>query len=52
MQRYRPYLEKYPTLPVSVFAMLASVGFWALLFAVTGVAGGLWLAQYPFRRFG
>src|SRR5262249_48444684 len=24
---YRPYLEKYPTLPVSAFAMLASVGF-------------------------
>ena len=24
---YRPYLQRYPTLPVSAFAMLASVGF-------------------------
>src|SRR2546428_9750054 len=28
---YRPYLKKYPTLPVSGFAMLASVGFLAML---------------------
>ena len=28
---YRPYLRKYPTLPVSAFAMLASVGFLAFL---------------------
>lgn len=28
---YRPYLRKYPTLPVSAFAMLASVGFLAIL---------------------
>ena len=28
---YRPYLRKYPTLPVSAFAMLASVAFLALL---------------------
>jgi drug/metabolite transporter (DMT)-like permease len=28
---YRPYLTKYPTLPVSAFAMLASVGFLAIL---------------------
>lgn len=28
---YRPYLKKYPTLPVSALAMLASVGFLALL---------------------
>ena len=28
---YRPYLQKYPVLPVSAFAMLASVGFLALL---------------------
>ena len=28
---YRPYLRKYPTLPVSAFAMLASVGFLAVL---------------------
>jgi drug/metabolite transporter (DMT)-like permease len=28
---YRPYLQKYPTLPVSAFAMLASVGFLAIL---------------------
>ena len=28
---YRPYLRKYPTLPVSALAMLASVGFLAML---------------------
>ena len=28
---YRPYLQRYPTLPVSAFAMLASVLFLALL---------------------
>lgn len=28
---YRPYLKTYPALPVSAFAMLASVGFLALL---------------------
>jgi drug/metabolite transporter (DMT)-like permease len=28
---YRPYLRRYPTLPVSAFAMLASVAFLALL---------------------
>jgi drug/metabolite transporter (DMT)-like permease len=28
---YRPYLRRYPTLPVSALAMLASVGFLALL---------------------
>jgi drug/metabolite transporter (DMT)-like permease len=28
---YRPYLRKYPTLPVSAFAMLASVAFLAFL---------------------
>lgn len=28
---YRPYLAKYPTLPVSALAMLASVGFLAVL---------------------
>ncbi|MFO1126287.1 MAG: DMT family transporter [Methylocystis sp.] len=28
---YRPYLRKYPTLPISAFAMLASVGFLAIL---------------------
>ena len=28
---YRPYLRKYPVLPVCAFAMLASVGFLALL---------------------
>jgi drug/metabolite transporter (DMT)-like permease len=33
---YRPYLRKYPTLPVSAFAMLASVGFLALLAAEEG----------------
>ena len=48
---YRPYLRKYPTLPVSAFAMLASVGFLAVLAAGEGffdslprfTAGG-WLA--------
>ena len=33
---YRPYVRKYPTLPVSAFAMLASVGFLALLAAGEG----------------
>ncbi len=48
---YRPYLRKYPTLPVSAFAMLASVGFLALLAAGEGFfgawprfTGGGWLA--------
>jgi drug/metabolite transporter (DMT)-like permease len=48
---YRPYLRKYPALMVSTFAMLASVGFLALLAAGEGffhawprfTAGG-WLA--------
>jgi drug/metabolite transporter (DMT)-like permease len=38
---YRPYLRKYPTLPVSAFAMLASVGFLAALAAVEGFFGSL-----------
>jgi drug/metabolite transporter (DMT)-like permease len=33
---YRPYLRKYPTLTVSAFAMLASVGFLAVLAAGEG----------------
>ncbi len=33
---YRPYLQRYPTLPVSALAMLASVGFLALLAAGEG----------------
>ena len=33
---YRPYLARYPTLPVSAFAMLASVGFLAALAAPEG----------------
>ncbi len=48
---YRPYLEKYPTLPVSAFAMLASVGFLAIIAAGEGffaavpqLAPGGWLA--------
>ena len=48
---YRPYLRKYPTLPVSAFAMLASVGFLAILAAGEGFFGafprftaGGWLA--------
>ncbi|MFL5806305.1 MAG: DMT family transporter, partial [Roseiflexaceae bacterium] len=48
---YRPYLRKYPTLPISAFAMLASVLFLALFAAGEGffsapphfTAGG-WLA--------
>jgi len=38
---YRPYLRKYPTLPVSAFAMLASVGFLALLAAGEGFFSSL-----------
>ena len=38
---YRPYLRSYPTLPVSALAMLASVGFLALLAAGEGFFGGL-----------
>lgn len=38
---YRPYLRKYPTLPVSAFAMLASVGFLAVLAAGEGFFGSL-----------
>jgi drug/metabolite transporter (DMT)-like permease len=48
---YRPYLRRYPTLPVSAFAMLASVGFLAILAAREGFFGaaphftpGGWLA--------
>lgn len=33
---YRPYLRRYPALPVSAFAMLASVGFLAVLAAAEG----------------
>lgn len=33
---YRPYLRKYPALPVSAFAMLASVGFLAIFAAGEG----------------
>jgi drug/metabolite transporter (DMT)-like permease len=33
---YRPYLRKYPTLPVSAVAMLAAVGFLAMLAAGEG----------------
>jgi drug/metabolite transporter (DMT)-like permease len=38
---YRPYLRRYPTLPVSAFAMLASVAFLALLALREGFFGGL-----------
>ena len=48
---YRPYLTKYPTLAVSAYAMLASVGFLAVLAAAEGffdalphVTPGGWLA--------
>jgi drug/metabolite transporter (DMT)-like permease len=33
---YRPYVRKYPTLPISAFAMLAAVGFLAVLAAGEG----------------
>src|SRR5262249_2107762 len=38
---YRPYLRKYPTLPVRAFAMLASVIFLAVLAWREGVVGSL-----------
>jgi drug/metabolite transporter (DMT)-like permease len=38
---YRPYLRKYPTLPVSAFAMLASVAFLAVLAHGEGFFGAL-----------
>jgi drug/metabolite transporter (DMT)-like permease len=38
---YRPYLKKYPTLPVSAFAMLASVLFLAVLAAGEGFFAAL-----------
>jgi drug/metabolite transporter (DMT)-like permease len=38
---YQPYLRKYPTLPVSAFAMLASIGFLAVLAAGEGFFGSL-----------
>jgi len=48
---YRPYLQKYPTLPVSTLAMLASVAFLALLAvpegmveAIPRVSAAAWLA--------
>jgi len=38
---YQPYLRNYPTLPVSAFAMLASIGFLAVLAAGEGFFGSL-----------
>ena len=38
---YRPYLRKYPTLAVSALAMLASVGFLAVLSAAEGVGAAI-----------
>jgi drug/metabolite transporter (DMT)-like permease len=38
---YRPYLRKYPPLPISAFAMLASVGFLAVLAAGEGFFNSL-----------
>lgn len=51
---YRPYLRKYPTLPVSAFAMLASVAFLAIVAAGEGffralprfTAGGWWAVLF------
>lgn len=37
---YRPYLLRYPTIPVSAFAMLASVAFLAVLAAAEGFFSG------------
>jgi drug/metabolite transporter (DMT)-like permease len=37
---YRPYVRRYPTVPVSAFAMLASVGFLAALAAGEGFFTG------------
>ena len=42
---YRPYLARYPTLPVSAFAMLASVGFLAVL-AVLFIGAGSGIGYY------
>ncbi|MDB5856705.1 MAG: hypothetical protein JWQ76_394 [Ramlibacter sp.] len=39
---YRPYLQRYPTLPVSAFAMLASV-----LFLALAALGENWPARVP-----
>src|SRR3546814_12692558 len=36
----RPFLQRYPTLPVGAFAMLASVGFLALLALWAGAFSG------------
>jgi len=44
---YRPYLRTYPALPVSAFAMLASVGFLAIL-----AAGEGFFASVPRFTFG
>jgi drug/metabolite transporter (DMT)-like permease len=38
---YHPYLRKYPTLPVSALAMVASVGFLAVLASREGFFGSL-----------
>jgi drug/metabolite transporter (DMT)-like permease len=50
---YRPYLQKYPTLPVSTLAMLASVAFLAVLAIPEGMMATLprlgaaaWLAVF------
>jgi drug/metabolite transporter (DMT)-like permease len=37
---YRPYLRRYPTVPVSAFAMLASIAFLAVLAAGEGFFAG------------
>src|SRR5262249_59889797 len=37
---YRPYVRRYPTVPVSAFAMLASIAFLSLLAARQGVFAG------------
>jgi drug/metabolite transporter (DMT)-like permease len=39
---YRPYLQRYPTVPVSALAMLASV-----LFLAVAAASEAWLARVP-----
>jgi drug/metabolite transporter (DMT)-like permease len=39
---YRPYLKRYPTLPVSAFAMLAAVLALAVPAALDDLAGAVW----------
>jgi drug/metabolite transporter (DMT)-like permease len=44
---YRPYLTRYPTLPVSAFAMLAAVAALAVPAALDDLAGAVWRLTPP-----